>query len=329
MCRSECSVADAPARALTALEHPVRRVISQRPARVPQRPPQRLATAPWDALGHLHLVEPQPHEGVGRGRQLLELPAALTHHLDQLAARVDPALRRREQLRGAGPGRDVEGHQGPVAVRAQPREDLIELLVRDGARHPDGHGRPIEPAPLVAVGVHRVAVRMCPPLAPSPVQGRVQHRAGTGVTVKIVEASQHRFAVRAHRRRIRPVPGRCCPLAGRCGLFPIAPVRPRRLAGDLQPAAEIPRLDPCRPVPADTQGPAEPEPPQQIEPIGAGRGRRAARSLQVPQERRHRLDHRPVGVHQPDRIPPVTGGHHPTDLRHHQARQICPRLLHG
>lgn len=47
---------------------------------------------------HLELVEPQPHEGVGRRRQLLDRSGPLAHHADQLALRVDPARRCRQQL---------------------------------------------------------------------------------------------------------------------------------------------------------------------------------------------------------------------------------------
>src|SRR5256885_11895545 len=44
---------------------------------------QRLVRPLRDQVPHLLLVEPQPHERVGRGWQPLQCPAALADHTDQ------------------------------------------------------------------------------------------------------------------------------------------------------------------------------------------------------------------------------------------------------
>ena len=129
----------APGRLPGPLEHPVHRVISQRPRRAAQRPPQRLPPPLRDQPLHLQLVKPQPHERVSGGRQLLQFPAALPGHRDQLPPRVRPALGDRQQLRRPGTRGHVERHQRPVPVRRQPGEDLVELLIRDAARNPRVH----------------------------------------------------------------------------------------------------------------------------------------------------------------------------------------------
>ena len=145
------------------LEHPVDRVIGQRPGRAARGPPQRLPLPAGDQPGHLHLIQPQPHERIGGGRQLLQRTGALADHGDQLPARLDATQGRRQQLRGPRPGRHVERHQRPVPMRRQRREDLVELTVRDAARDPGGNPRPVPARPLMAVGLHRVAVRVRPP----------------------------------------------------------------------------------------------------------------------------------------------------------------------
>ena len=187
-----------------ALEHAVDRMVGQRPHRAAQRPPQRLPPAPGDEPFHLHLVEPQPHERVrGRGK-FLQLAGALAGHRDHLAAGIDAGQRRRQQLRGAGAGGDVERDQRPVPVRGQPGKDLVELLIRDRPRDPGRHPRPVEPGPLMAERLHRVVMGVRPPAPPRPVQReRVDHRPAARLQVELVKAAQHRLAVRPHRRRVR------------------------------------------------------------------------------------------------------------------------------
>ena len=86
-----------------------------------------------------------------------------------------------------------------------------------------GHPRPIQPAALVAVGLHRVVVRVRPPAPPGPVQReRVEDRPGAGLQMEVVEAPQHRLAVRPHRRRVRlaanqPDAASRCAHARQCG----------------------------------------------------------------------------------------------------------------
>jgi hypothetical protein len=245
------------------LEHAVHRVIGQRPDRAPQRPPQRLPAPTGDQPGHLHLIEPQPHERVGGSRQLLQMAGALAHHSDQLPSRIHPRQRGRQQLRRPRPGRHIKRHQRPVPVRRQPRKDLVELLIRHATRNPGRHPRPEQPAALITVGLHGIVVSVSPAATAGPVQReRVDDRARPRIPVQVIETPQHRLRMRAHRRRIRPGRGRPRPprLRGR---------RPPAL--DLKPPAEVTRIDAGRPIPAHTRGIKEPEPAQQIVGIRADR----------------------------------------------------------
>ncbi len=172
------------------LEHAVHAVVGQRSDRGTQRPPQRLPTSPGDQPLHLHLVEPQPHERVRGRRQLLGSAAAFADHRDQLPPGIDPAHRGGQQLRGPRPGRDVEGHQRSVPMRGQPGEDLVELLVGNGARHPGDQPRPVAATAFLAMRLHRVVMGARPPTAAGTVQReRVEHRPATSVAVQVVETA--------------------------------------------------------------------------------------------------------------------------------------------
>jgi hypothetical protein len=78
-----------------------------------------------------------------------------------------------------------------------------------------------------------------------------------------------------------------------------------------------------------TSAEKEPEPPQQIQGIRAGRRRRPAGRLQIPQIRRDRLHHHPVGIDEPPRLPRIARGDHTARMGHDQRGQIPRRLLHG
>lgn len=117
-------------------EHPVGGVIAEFPEGAPKRPPQRIIDPRGRQAVHLCLVEPQPDEGVRRGRQLLDRPRAFADHGDQLLAGVGVAVTPAQQFRSPRAGGHPEGHQGAVPVRAELSEQLVELLVRDTARHP-------------------------------------------------------------------------------------------------------------------------------------------------------------------------------------------------
>ena len=144
------------------------------------------------------------------------------------ACRTHPALGHLQQLRGPGTGRDIERDERPVPVRAQLREDLVQLIIRDAAGHLPGHLRPVESG-IRPVGLHRIVVRVRPPAPPRPAQReRVHDRPGPGLEMEAVKGAEHRLAVRPDRRRIR---------------------LPWPLASDDQPAAEIPCLAAGRPVP--------------------------------------------------------------------------------
>ena len=161
-------------------EHPVRGVIGQRPERAAQRPPQRLVPAGWHQPGHLRLIQPQPHERVRRGRDRLQRPGALADHGDQLLARVGISLGGAEQLRRAHPGRHPERHQRPVPVRAQRREQLAELLIRDLPRPAPGQLRPVQPARSARNG--SIGFRCAPARLPRP------RASGNGFTIGPVPA---------------------------------------------------------------------------------------------------------------------------------------------
>ena len=218
---------------------------------------------------HLLLIEPQPHERVRRGRELLHGPRAFADHGDELLARVGPRAGRGQELRRAGTGRRPERDQGPVPVRRQPAEQLVERRVRDLPRHPLRDPRAEQPRLLLPERIQRVVVRVRPP-APGQ-RERVHDRPRSRIQVVGVEAPADRLAVRRRRRRVLPRsrPGRIPQQAG--------------TGGELEMSAEVPGLGPGRLVPRDAHRPAEPEPAQQRERVRPLRRRRTARRLQVPQ----------------------------------------------
>jgi hypothetical protein len=103
-------------------------------------------------------------------------------------------------------------------------------------------------------------------------------------------------------------------------------MRADSLVTALDPAAEIPGLQLSRSIPTDVDRPQEPEPAQQIHSIGALRGRRTTRSLQVTQIAGDRTDHPTRGVHQPIRLERIRRVLKRPATRHHQRRQI-PRYI--
>ena len=215
------------------------------------------------------------------------MTGALTHDTDQLPSRIHPRHRGRQQLRRPRPGRHIKRHQRPVPVRRQPREDLVELLIRHAARNPGRHPRPEQPAALIAAGLHGIVMSVSPAATPGPVQReRVDDRAGTRIPVQVIEGPQHSLRMRAHRWRIRP---------GRGRPRPPRPRRRRPPAPDLKPPAEITRIDAGRPIPAHTRGIKEPEPAQQIVGIRADRGLSPPRRKKIPEEPGRGLHHPPSG----------------------------------
>ena len=165
------------------LEHPVHRMIGQRPERPAQRPPQRLAAAARDQPVHLRLVKPQPDERVGRCGQFLHLAGSLADHGDHLPPGIDPALGDRQQLRGPGTGRDVERDQGPVPVRASRAKISLNSSSGTLRGHALRHPRPVKAGPLVPVGLHRIMVRVRPP-------PRRERSSGNGFMIGPVPASR-------------------------------------------------------------------------------------------------------------------------------------------
>jgi hypothetical protein len=80
-------------------------------------------------------------------------------------------------------------------------------------------------------------------------------------------------------------------------------------------------------VPSDLDRPQEPEPAQQIHPVGALRGRRTTSRLQITQITRDRSNHPTRSVHQPIRLEQITRLLKRPVTGHHQQRQI-PRHIH-
>lgn len=141
-----------------ALEHAVNGVVAERAERAAAGPEQRLAAPGRDDVLHLELIEPQPHKGVGRSRQLLERSTAFSHHAEQLATRIDASLDCRQKLRSTGAGRDIEGDQRPVPVGTQAGEDRVERLIGHRPRDPLGDPRPINADAFIAELLHRVVM---------------------------------------------------------------------------------------------------------------------------------------------------------------------------
>ena len=163
-----------------------------------------------------------------------------------------------------------------------------------------------------------------PPAPPRTVQReRVDNRAAARLQVEIVEAAQHRLAVRPHRRGVR-LPASPASTARYPGT---APVRAGRLARHQHPPAEVTGLGPRRPCPRDLNSPQEPEPPQKIMAIRAQRRLRPARGLQITQEPRDRRHGLTSSIDDLVRLPPITTLPKRPHQRNRQHRQIPDRTL--
>ena len=254
-------------------EHRAGRVIRQRPERAPQRPPHRVVRPGRHLAVRLLLVDPQPDERVRRRRQRLHRPRPLADHRHQLAAGIHAPAGGAEQLRSPRARGHPERDQGPVPVRRQRREQLVEHPVRDAPRDALRLPGPEQPGPLLPERLQRVMVRIRPASLPGQ-RERVGQRPGPGLQVIVVKRPAYRLAVRDRRGRVsrarRRLPGhrvhrpRRRPGTGPCRT-PRPPVIPLRLARQLQPPAEVPGLRPRRLVPLEPGRPREPEPPQQVQ----------------------------------------------------------------
>lgn len=213
-------------------------------------------------------------------------------------------------------------------MRPQAGEDLVELGVGHRPGDPRGHLGPIGADTLVSMRLHRVVMGMGPSAPPSSAQReRVGRRPAVRVAVEIVEGSQHRLAVSPHRRRV------ALAHTGSAGAGDhacrMAPMRPRRLVGHLQPTREVPGVGARRVIPRQPHSPAEPEPPQQVQTIRAQGRLRPPRRLQLSEPRRHRLHRRATAVDEPIGHPRVVGGRQTTHLSDDHRRQVPRRFLLG
>ena len=254
-------------------------------------------------------------------REAPALPRAFPGHRDHLPARVDAALGGRQQLRGPRAGGDVERDQRPVPVRRQPGEDLVELLVRDAARDPRRHPRPVKAGPLIAVA----APSGCGERAPGRPAG--SGPAGTGSRSGRCPPPGGSRRNRAAPSRCAPAPtahtacppagtGRAIPAGGRPACRPPAatgrshgprpaspgsrhPGRPARTgtsaAGPSRRSAAWPPNGPPPAGPGRTPSPAPP-PPRRGRPAGTAHNGHPSRSASRPPD------------HQRCQVPPVPHG---------------------
>ena len=260
---------------LRPVEHHPRGVIRQRPERAPESPPQRIIRPGRDLVPEFVLVKAQPDERVGGRRQHLQRPGPLADHADELVCGLDPVPDDGEQLPGTGPGRDPEREQGPVAVRRQGSEHLVEPLVRDRPRDAlDGLGliRCRLPWPLPRLQGIMVRVDLVPGTPGS--RERADQRTAVLCPVILIERMDHGTRVPAGRRRVRlglvRLPrDRVHRSRGRT----VTAALPRRLPGPGQPERVIAGFGSRRPVPRDLHRVQEPDPAEELERVRAHRAR--------------------------------------------------------
>ena len=167
-------------------EHPVGGMVGQRPERAAQRPPQRLVPAGRHQAGRLRLIQPQPHERIRRGRHRLQRLGALrTMVISCWPGSASPRWRRAAGC--AHPDRHPERHGRPVPMRAQRREQLAELVIRDMPRPAPDQLRPVQTGALGPEQLHQVPVRGRAPTTAPRQRERVHHRPGSGLQAKLVE----------------------------------------------------------------------------------------------------------------------------------------------
>jgi hypothetical protein len=105
-------------------------------------------------------------------------------------------------------------------------------------------------------------VRVRPAGSRSHQRERIHDRPGARLEMEAVEAAQHRFGVRPHRRRVGQ--HRRGPVGH---LVRSTPVGARRLARHQHPATEVACFDAGGAVPRDFDRPQEPEPAQQAQAV--------------------------------------------------------------
>ena len=217
-------------------EHGPRRVIGQRPERLPQSPPHRVVGPGRRLAAHLLLlIQAQPHERIRRGRQLLQRPRSLADYGDQLLSRVDARAEHAQQLLSARPGGDPEGHQRPVPVRAQQREQLVELPIGNVPRDPPRQPGPEQAGSLRAERFHRVAMGMSPAC---PGERAAKPRpAGFGAPPAIPTINDAILAILSVREQPPAEPRRAATPAENPGNLALGGRHRRRLGPDHRPSA--------------------------------------------------------------------------------------------
>ena len=183
-------------------------------------------------------------------------------------------------------------------------------------------------------------------MSPPPGQGeRVHHRPCPGVEVEAIEITQHGLGMRgSHRRVLGAGWGFSCHWVRAVGdgddqacivrkpVAAAAPVRDGGLRADLYPSAKVTGLGHGGLVPGHLDGPEEPEPPEQVHPVGALCRDGPAHCLEIVQVLADRVDNGPVGADDPVRLPEVARvlePAHSSDDESHEVPLVTPCPSHG
>lgn len=148
---------------------------------------------------------------------------------------------------------DGDGQDGPVAVRAQPAEQVTPLLVGYLAWPPLRHLRVVADLALRPERLQRVVMGMRPlrPVTSGQLDGVDQRIAGQVLDPELVEAAHHRVGMPDRARLVLvakvTLPGDRVDRARRLGRRGAG--MPPRLAGLLEPQHQVPGLSRRRPVP--------------------------------------------------------------------------------
>ena len=275
-----------------------------------QRPP--FPTLPYSTLTHSTTTSPPPHP----------IPLNPSQPPDHL---YPPSLTTTI----------TSDHQHPTHPDNSPHPTDTQTDHPSRSKHHKSHQLLIHPPSPSAHSispelVHRVVMGVHPTRTSRPVQReRIDDRPGPGLEMELVERPEHSFAMRDGRHSIlrnrRRLPGHLVRRPRGAPADRRASPTPARFHRRLEPATEIPRLDPTRPIPPDVHRSKESPPPQQIHSIRTDGGRRPARRQQLPKEHADRFYDRTRRIpqliwlaHSPRRL------HQSADPGHDEPHQVPP-----